>query len=275
MLNDLSLLLEFDSKEISMEYEKAKIEGGRTPQEKSDRREKFFRNIMKKYYPFPYRVVKGVIRDSFGNISNSIDCIILNPSHPNTLNDKDELPSIIFADATDYAIEIKSELTNKDEIERALLQIQSVKKLRRVRDGILQKNKCSVEELECAKTIPGIIVAEKTYSDLRKLVDNIVQVYTERHIPRLEQFDLLLINNSYLIYNFRKNSYIKNDYMEGIAYWEGQGLSLALLLYELNVIPKSEPEIGKNVMGIYLNGIRPKNLKTYHELNEKLLQEIY
>ena len=47
--------------------------------------------------------------------------------NPYTIDSKNKKASVIFTDGVDYAIEIKGNLTDKDEIERALKQIESVK----------------------------------------------------------------------------------------------------------------------------------------------------
>ncbi len=270
MYSKLETLLKIEATELATSYEKASIEGASTPQEIADRREEAFKSFLGKYFPFPYRIVKGNISDSFGGNSQSIDCIVINPSHPYTIDPTNSKASIIFADGVDYAIEIKPDLANKVELERSLKQIQSVKKLKRVRDGLLFKDTYSQKQLECAKTIPSIIVADKTYANIRTLIENIVKYYEEKQIPPFEQFDLILINNRVLVYNFRNDSYVTNDHLEGIAYWEGDSSSIALLLYEMNKMPKSEPELGPNIMNIYLNSIRPTKLSTFSDLNDRL-----
>ncbi|MFM2291775.1 MAG: hypothetical protein RIS29_1588 [Bacteroidota bacterium] len=93
MKDKLLKLLEFESKEIQLSFEKASIEGEGTPQEVADRREiALVKAFVEKYFPFPFRITKGNIIDSNDNRSNSIDCIILNPSHPYTIDPKNEKP---------------------------------------------------------------------------------------------------------------------------------------------------------------------------------------
>ena len=87
-MNNLIKLLNSESDEINHLFEKAQIEGEGTPQEVSDRRENALTNFLKKFFPFPYRIAKGNIRDSFGKHSMSIDCIVLNPNHPYTTSDE-------------------------------------------------------------------------------------------------------------------------------------------------------------------------------------------
>ena len=160
-MSKLVELLQIEAQEITISFAKASVEGEGTPQEVSDRREETIHRFLKKFFPFPFRIVKGNITDSFGNQSNSIDCIVINPSHPHTLDGENGKASIIFADGVDYAIEVKPDLSNNNEIERGLKQVQSVKKLIRVRQGLVR----SSEGKESAKRIPTFIFADKTYAN--------------------------------------------------------------------------------------------------------------
>ena len=95
-MNKLIDLLRVETKEIALSFKKASIEGEGTPQEVSDRREAAIHKFMGKYFPFPFRIVKGNIVDSFGEKSNSIDCIVISPSHPFTVDIESDKASIIF-----------------------------------------------------------------------------------------------------------------------------------------------------------------------------------
>lgn len=272
-MNKLIELLSIEAKEISDAFKKASLEGAGTPQEISDRRESAFKSFLEKYFPYPYWVVKGNICDSYGNTSQSIDCIVLNPCHPYTIDKTNKKASIIFADGVDYAFEVKSDLSNKSEIERALRQIQSVKRLRRVKHGLLIQNKYTPEQIECAKTIPCVIIAEKTYSDIRMLIESIYSFYLQNNVPPIEQFDLMLINLNCIIYNFRKNMYVTNDIQECITFWDGKENSLAALLFHINNMPHCEAPIGMSVMDIYLKDIKPDKMTHFPDLDEKYLSK--
>jgi hypothetical protein len=268
-------LIRMEADELAISFEKAGLEGKGTPQEVADRREKYFCEFLAKYFPFPYRIVKGNICDSYGRNSNSIDCLVLNPSHPYTIDSTSKLPSVIFSDGVDYAIEIKSDLSNQSEIERALEQIRSVKKLKRKKMGILFENKLTEEQKDYLKTIPCMIVAGKTFADYTKLIESVILYYEKNNVPELEQVDLILINNRMLIYNSRMNSYITINNHLGLAVWEGGNDSLTLFLYEMSLMPHCEPEIGENVLSIYLEGIRPKSFTifSYNSLDKQGLQK--
>jgi hypothetical protein len=271
MDNKLLNLLRLESKEISEGFKKSSLEGAGTPQEVADRREEIFKEFIGKYFPFPYRIAKGNITDAYDRNSQSIDCIVLNPSHPYTIDTKNKKASIILADGVDFAIEIKPDLNSKKEIHRALEQIQSVKKLRRIREQLLIKNQVSEKKYEYAKTIPCIIVSEKTYVNENHLLNIIVDFYIENSVPPIEQFDIILVNGRFVAYNFRKNSFISNGDSEGIMLWDGEDDSLALLLFELNRLPQSMPLISSNVLELYLKRMFPMELKYDKELNDRLL----
>ncbi|HNW82972.1 MAG TPA: hypothetical protein PKG52_08795 [bacterium] len=272
MESKLRNLLRFEAQEIKMSFEKASIEGQGTPQEIADRREAaFVSSFLKKYFPFPYRIEKGNIIDSYNNRSNSIDCIILNPSHPYTIDPKNERASIIFADGVDCAIEIKPDLANNHELIRSLDQIRSVKKLRRKRDGLLLKGKYNDHQLLTAKTIPSFIFADRTYVDLRLLISQIVEYFIKERVPYDEQFDYIVINNRGLIFNSRKDFYCDLKPTEGICFAETQEDTIATFLLLLNNLPKSEPAISESVLSFYLdNSLYSDKLKTFQDINEKM-----
>lgn len=110
MENKLLELLKIELSEIHNGFMKASVEGKGTPQEVAERREQIVQRFFEKYYPFPFRITKGNIVDSFGNSSHSIDCVILDPSHPYTIDSANNRPSILFTDGVDFAIEIKGSL---------------------------------------------------------------------------------------------------------------------------------------------------------------------
>ena len=265
-MNKLLELLTVEAVEIETAFKKASIEGASTPQEVSDRREEVIKKFLSKYFPFPYRIVKGNIIDSYGRSSNSIDCLILSPSHPYTIDPSNDKASIIMADGVDFAIEIKPDLANQNEIKRGLGQIQSVKKLARARTGLARTDL----EKERAKRIPSFIFADKTYADIKTLITNIVENYVNNSIPQSEQFDMMIINNRILVFNYGAKTWFQRENFEGIAVLDAGEDSLALFLFYMNSLPKSEPEISENILSIYLENMPTGRLYTYTTLNEKL-----
>lgn len=260
-MNKLLELLKIEAKEISTSFDKASIEGAGTPQEVSDRREMVFKNFLAKYFPFPYKIVKGNIIDTYGSRSNSIDCIVINPSHPYTVDSNNLNASIIFADGVDYAIEIKPDLSSKIEIQRGLAQIQSIKKLKRVRTRMFNEGNC--------EKIPAIIFAEKTYVESTLLLDHIVDYYVKNKVPQNEQFDMIVINNRFILFNVGGDSYIRLKDYKGIVIAENNENTMALFLLYLNSLPRAEALVSESIIKLYLKDIK-LNLKISQKHSDKL-----
>lgn len=264
-------LLKIEAREIDHFFQKACIEGKGTPQEVSDRREVAVKKFLEKYFPFPYRIAKGNIRDSYGNSSNSIDCVILNPAHPYTVSD-DEKYSIILADGVDVAVEVKPDLSSKDEIHRSLKQIASVKRLTRRNHGLLLTSKYTKEQIDTAKKIPTFIFGNKTYTSIRTLIKAIVDFYLSENIPQEEQFDFIVINNRCIIFNFKKCSHYLTTETEGIYFTETGEMTVAGFLFWLNELPQSAPRMSSPVLKHYIN-LKNEQIQTFDDLNLKLLKK--
>ena len=194
MGNKLCEIMRYEQKELQIGFSKASLEGRSTPQEVADRREELIKAFFKKYFPFPNRVVKGNIIDSYGEESDSIDCIILNPAHPYTIDSKNSKASVIMADGVDFAIEVKGELNSKKEIQRALRQVFSVKKLQRVKQNTSGKGN------EYFKKIPTIIYTNGIKKNQNDFVNDILEYYIPNKISRLYQFDMIVSPDA-IIYN--------------------------------------------------------------------------
>lgn len=265
-MNKLIELLRAETKEIAASFEKASIEGEGTPQEVADRREGVINRFLEKYFPFPFRIVKGNIIDSHGSRSNSIDCIVLSPSHPYTVDPVNGKASVILADGVDFAIEVKPNLAQKTELERGLEQIRSVKRLRRVRTGLASKP----EEIERARQIPGFIFSETTYANAKTLISNIVDYYVANAVPKAEQFDLIVVNNRLIAINSSEKSKFHRKDFEGIAIYETGEDTLAYFLFLMNLLPRSEPDMDKNILKIYLQDTPGHKKIIFEDLNKKL-----
>lgn len=259
-------LLRFESREIRHFFDKARIEGQRTPQDISDRREGPLRNFVQKYFPFPYKVTKGSIIDSYGERSNSIDCILLSPSHPYTANSSDQY-SLIFADGVDAAIELKPDLTTTGELTRGLRQIASVRSLRRKRSGNLGWLKKDPRSPEVFYRIPSFIFSMKQFQNVRITIEKIAKFYVSNNIPRELYFDFICIDGWGVIFNHSKNSYFYDEQgPEGIMFLETGDDTIAYFLYLLINIPKSELSMAPNVMGPYLS-FNFNSYKTFNDIN--------
>lgn len=119
LMHEFLGILKLEAQEIQTKFLRSSIEGKGTSQEVSDFREHAVQDFVRRYYFFPYRITKGGIYGSFGHRSDSVDCIILNPNHPNTVNALGK-HGLIFADGVD------SDSANKHELDRALIQGISV-----------------------------------------------------------------------------------------------------------------------------------------------------
>lgn len=262
MKSTLDEVLHFEARSLKDYFQKASRTGRGTSQEVADRREGFFTNRLVRYFPPPVTFAKGNIEDVRGLRSQSIDCIMLSPAHP-LLIDDDGRRAAILAEGVDFAIEIKPSLASKRELYRALDQGKSVKDLARGRYGVTQKEKNDFHQ-----KIPFVVSAEGTFANPRDLVEKVVQYYEDRGIPRLMQFDLILINNRFLAYNICP-LFPAFGFDYGVVIAEvGEG-SFALFLWFLHAWPKSEMTISSSVLLPYFRML-PSNWTTYHDLNARL-----
>lgn len=265
-MSDLLNLLSLEAKELSLRFQKSSIEGRGTPQEVSDRREVVVKELLQKYFPFPFRLAKGNVIDSYGGRSASIDCLVLNPDHPYTVSN-DGLFSILLADGVDYAVEVKPALNSKSEIERALHQIVTVKDLTRVRHGKLGGGSANDKKIPCA------IFSDESYEDMELLVRYVVEYYEQHRVARQRQFDLIVVNNRALLLNLRKGSYffpVGGSLAEGINILESGANTLAAFLVFLNMLPLSSPRISPEILPLYIDRTLLGSIRTYPDLNERL-----
>lgn len=271
-------LLKFEAQEILLSFKKASIEGQGTPQEVADRREaSFVSSFISKYFPFPFRVVKGNIIDSYGSRSNSIDCVMLSQSHPFTIDPKNDKASIIFADGVDFVIEVKPKLDTDVELNRVLEQIRSVKKLKRCRnDDLLRKRKGVA--LENSFRIPTFIFCTSAYND-RTLLDKIADHYIKNNVPLIEQFDYIVVlsddnKKSRIYFNLYNGSYADSDSTPNsikYIYQETGENTLIQFLFNLDKVAKSEPRISQSVLYPYFpQGCFGTSAKTFMDINDKL-----
>lgn len=269
MANTLIELLKGEAKEVVREFKKASLTGSGTPQEVADFREGYFKYFLERYFPFPHRITKGTIIDSFGHKSDSIDCVVCNPIHPYTL-DKTGKFSLIFADGVDFAIEIKPNLQIKSELEIALNQSRSVKKLRRAQETIPNFGN-SVQLIEFTKTVPSIVFSLKAKSDIDDTVKEIVTHYINTQTPVEEQFDLIVINNlGILLHQKFQNQYRKINYGYHFEAWGD--LTIAAFLLYLDVIPHASLRMSKGIFQRYLERMSPNVIKSFSYLTDKLFE---
>lgn len=262
--NDLLALLDYQSRELEIGFNKARIQGKSTPQEVSDFREYYFNRFIAKYFPFPHRVTKGNIRDSYDNISDSIDCVVLSPIHP-YITDTNEKFNIILADGVDVAIEVKPDISTKSELIRGLTQIQSVKKLRRREGPILFPDYTPKDRVEESRMIPTFIFSMKGKSKINDMFNCINEFNEKNNVSLDEQIDNIVINNVGIItnYKYRKLKLSNGDTLSGLVFEEWKELTLGMFLYKLNTVDHAALSFNSNIIRYYLAGLEPYNIIQY------------
>lgn len=265
MINKLQELLRCEQKELQAGFKKASFEGYGTPQEVADRREELMSSFLGKYFPFPFRVAKGNIIDSYGKNSCSIDCVILNPAHPYTIDNKNNKASVLLADGVDFAIEVKGDLTTQLEIERALKQIKSVKDLKRVKN-----NHFLDENDNYWKRIPCVIYADKIPKNRSDFINNILRYYVTNKISRPFQFDMI-ISPGEIIFNSCKE--LPSFWGRRNFYFlKSEDDTLAAMLYLLSCFPLSGIRGSKEILTDYLRNILDgMGVESLHKLSELLI----
>src|ERR687893_2310391 len=114
-MEDLKQIIRADSTDVEKQFRVASIQGRGTPQEIAEFREHALQDFLRNYFPFPYRIAKGGILDHTNERSDSIDCILLNPVHPYTINRYEKF-KVILADGVDAAIEVKPDISSSSEL---------------------------------------------------------------------------------------------------------------------------------------------------------------
>ena len=268
-MNELKEILRLDREELVQAFRKASVAGRGTPEHVADDRETALREVLGRYFPYPYHVVKGNISDSNGNRSASVDAIVVNPVHPHTML-RGRSPFFLAAEGVDYAIELKPDLGNHAEIERALGQMRTVKKLRRATDGLLTGRKSLSAPLrDLALRIPCVLFAERTYSNTQHLIERVVSYYKTNGVPTNQQVDMICIADGRLVINSSKNThfylnvdgFVLRDFGEDVLYF---------FLHFLSTIPQSTPRLKCDVLSHYIERPPTDGWKTYHSLNTEL-----
>lgn len=269
MENKLIELLKIELTEVQQGFKKASLEGKGTPQEVADRREQVIHSFFEKYFPFPFRVTKGNIIDSLGSNSSSIDCIILDPSHPHTIDSTNKRPSVLLADGVDYAIEVKGDLTSKEEIFRLLKQITSVKELTRKNCGVFIDEERTPHHYK----IPCIIYTDETFKDIKMLLNYIFEYYQLKGIKRLKQFDVLVTSSSVIINSHPET--INLNKKQGLLYIESNEYTLGVMLFLMTLMPLVQPQFNDDVIKHYLifDELEAKHLRDYDEILRNLEEQ--
>ena len=197
-MNDLYDLLREDALQLSSEFRKASIQGKGTSQEVAEFRENAVQAFLARYFPFPHRIAKGKVRDSFGNIAASIDCVICAPNHPYTVSVRDKF-SLLLAEGVDSVVEVKPNIADRAELHRALEQGLTVKKLRRSTTSLLHDGH---PMSEWAKRVPFGVFAMQCKASPIETGFEILEFYLERGIEPMDQADFVVVNDVCVFSNF-------------------------------------------------------------------------
>lgn len=255
-MNQLLEILKSEGRRVVEEFNLASHQGEGTPQEVADFREGAIHDFLKRYLPMSHIVSKGKITDLEGNQSASIDCLILNPAHPNLVDSKGK-HRINFSDGCDVAIEIKPDLARGDELKRALEQCITVKKTKRSRSAILVRNRNPPHLIEHSLYVPFFVFALKAFAPER-LCSEIRSRYAANRTPTEHQLDGVCIHGVGML----KNHKHKELNMYGAPFPVGQNTGwylekwgdatlLGLLInieYSYPSVPSMEESIMKRVL---------------------------
>lgn len=197
-MDDLYALLREEALQLNSEFRKASIQGRGTSQEVADFRENAVQAFLARYFPFPHRIAKGKVRDSFGTIAASIDCVICAPNHPYTVSTRDKF-SLLLAEGVDSVIEVKPNIADRAELYRALEQGLSVKKLRRATSPRMNESGILGE---WSKRVPFGVFAMQCKAAPIETGFEILEFYETRGVDPLDQADFIAVNDVCIFSNF-------------------------------------------------------------------------
>ncbi len=179
-----------------------------------DKKEVTIQQFISSYLTSDYKTKKGCIYTKT-EFSNNIDCVVLFPNHPELIT---PLREVIIAEGVYAAIEVKPDiatLTESSEFHRALIQIQSVKKLKRsrVQFDLQSLGGRSIQSPYFDK-IPGIIFSFRSQSlaniitYLRTVINN--GIVTDEQLPDI----IISIDKGLLFYCPNIRETIFQPYLE-------------------------------------------------------------
>lgn len=201
-MDDLYDLLREEALQLNSEFRKASIQGRGTSQEVAEFRENAVQAFLGRYFPFPHRIAKGKVRDSFGNIAASIDCVICAPNHPYTVSVRDKF-SLLLAEGVDSVIEVKPNIADRAELHRALEQGLTVKKLRRATTSMIHPYGILGD---WAERVPFGIFAMQCKTAPIETGFEILEFYETRGVSPLDQADFIVVNDVCIFSNFVEKS---------------------------------------------------------------------
>lgn len=249
-------LLRLEGAELTHQFQRASISGKGTPQEVAEFREHAVQDFVGRFFPFPYRIAKGNIRDAFGESSDSIDCILCNPAHPHTIDSQGKF-QLILADGVDAAIEVKPDISDRSELERGLKQGLSVKRLRRSQSALIHTGTNTISE-KYAFRVPYALFAMTAKSNPLDTGREILQYYSANGTERLDQADLVVVNNVGLFVNIQIPRHFPwslpwpDAQKVGWFFAEWRDQTLVGFLMHLHLLPHARMKVQEDLLLPYL-----------------------
>lgn len=264
-MDELFDLLREDGIELESRFRKASIQGKGTSQEIADFREHAIQDFVARFFPYPHRVTKGKIRDSFGAIADSVDCIICNPNHPYTVDSHGKF-RLLFAEGVDVAIEVKPDIAATAELLRGLEQGLSVKALKRANAPTLIRMPWHVEH---AHRVPFVIFSMRCKADPMATGKEIASFYAAKGTLPTQQADFIVVNNIGIFVNFIDASMYcwgNKDSVPDRTGWffeEWAENSLAGFVWRLQGLPHASIKMQEDVLPRYLT---PKGIRSVRKV---------
>lgn len=161
-----------------------------------DEAERVFKEFISGYLPETYQIANGQINDRDGLRSREIDVAVCNPYHPFTYSKEGR--GMLFIEATEAAIEVKSSIKSEAHIRTTIKKCQSVRNLREEPvNGMIRAGKSLFLET------PYILFAFGSDFTLSTLLGKITSISSELKIPESERMDLVYVLDRGLLVNYK------------------------------------------------------------------------
>ena len=264
----LKQILRHEAASLRTSFEMSSIAGKGTPQEVAEFRENATRQFLERFFPFPYRLTKGQIRDSLGGQSNSIDCVLCNPAHPYMVDSYGKFRPLL-ADGVDACVEVKGDISDRAELNRGLTQGISVKRLRRVMTGSFllgNPDDPPPDKLEHSRRVPFLLFAMIAKRDPSHTGNDILTYYHSNNVDRFDQADAIAVADVGIFVNSVHDgarAWPTEYPKEMRAGWHfepwGKETLLGLLLH-LHLVPHSRVKVQDDMLLPYLSH-KPESLR--------------
>lgn len=255
-MDTLFEILKLEAADLQHAFERASISGKGTPQEVAEFREHAVQDFVRRFFPFPFRVAKGNIRDASGESSDSIDCVLCNPAHPHTIDSQGKF-QLLLADGVDAAIEVKPDIASRVELERGLKQGISVKRLRRAQSSMIHTGTGTIAE-ELAFRVPYFIFAMTAKANPLDTGRELLEFYASNGVQRVDQADVIVVNGVGLFVNiqtprqFPWSLELPIEQKVGWFFTEWRQYTLVGFLLHLHMVPHARMKLQEDLLLPYL-----------------------